>query len=66
MRAWLRVVTLALGIAFLGVVIWVTTQSTITRRTDYGRVSAVMLYPLSLPMAFDAGGTRCSWRSAWP
>ena len=29
-RAWLRVLTLALGIVFLAVVIWVTTQSGIT------------------------------------
>jgi TRAP-type C4-dicarboxylate transport system permease small subunit len=51
MRAWVRVVTLALGVAFLAVVIWVTTQSASTAYR-YGRVSAVMLYPLWLPMAF--------------
>jgi TRAP-type mannitol/chloroaromatic compound transport system permease small subunit len=33
------------------VVIWVTTQSAFTAYR-YGRVSAVMLYPLWLPMAF--------------
>ena len=54
-RAWLRVVTLALGVAFLGVVIWVTIQSGITA-WRYGRVSAVMLYPLWLPMLFIPAG----------
>ena len=48
-RAWLRVVTLALGVVFLAVVIWVTTQSALTA-WRYGRVSAVMLYPLWWPM----------------
>jgi TRAP-type C4-dicarboxylate transport system permease small subunit len=48
-RAWLRVFTLVLGIAFLAGVVWVTTQSGITA-WRYGRVSAVMLYPLWLPM----------------
>jgi TRAP-type uncharacterized transport system fused permease subunit len=48
-RARLRLVTLALGIAFLGIVIWVTTHSAITA-FNYGRVSAVMLYPLWPPM----------------
>ena len=48
-RAWLRVVNLALGILFLAVVIWVTAQSTLTA-FRYGRVSAVMLYPLWVPM----------------
>jgi len=54
-RAWLRVLTLALGVAFLAVVIWVTTQSASTA-FRYGRVSAVMLYPLWLPMAFIPAG----------
>lgn len=54
-RAWLRAVTLALGIVFLAVVIWVTTQSGITA-LRYGRVSAVMLYPLWLPMLFIPAG----------
>ncbi len=54
-RAWLRVVTLLLGIAFLAVVIWVTTQSAVTA-WRYGRVSAVMLYPFWLPMAIIPGG----------
>ncbi len=54
-RAWLRVVTLALGIVFLAVVIWVTTQSGITA-FGYGRVSAVMLYPLWLPMLLVPAG----------
>ncbi len=44
-RAWLRVVTLAVGLALLGVVCWVTTQSVLTAYR-YQRVSAVMLYPL--------------------
>jgi TRAP-type C4-dicarboxylate transport system permease small subunit len=48
-RARLRVVTLALGVVFLAVVIWVTTQSALTA-WRYGRVSAVMLYPLWWPM----------------
>jgi TRAP-type C4-dicarboxylate transport system permease small subunit len=54
-RAWLRLLTLALGIALLAVVIWVTTQSAYTAYR-YGRVSAVMLYPLWLPMAFIPAG----------
>ena len=54
-RAWLRVLTLALGIVFLAVVIWVTTQSGITA-WRYGRVSAVMLYPLWLPMLIIPAG----------
>src|SRR5439155_24472842 len=41
-RAWLRVVTLGLGVVFLAVVIWVTVQSGITA-FRYGRVSTVML-----------------------
>jgi len=45
LRAWLRVVTLALGLLLLGVVCWVTTQSALTAYR-YQRVSAVMLYPL--------------------
>jgi TRAP-type C4-dicarboxylate transport system permease small subunit len=54
-RARLRVVTLALGVAFLALVIWVTTQSALTAYR-YGRVSAVMLYPLWLPMAAIPAG----------
>jgi TRAP-type C4-dicarboxylate transport system permease small subunit len=54
-RAWLRVLTLILGVAFLAIVIWVTTQSAYTAYR-YGRVSAVMLYPLWLPMAFIPAG----------
>ena len=54
-RAWLRVVTLALAVVFLAIVIWVTTQSALTAHR-YGRVSAVMLYPLWLPMAFVPAG----------
>jgi TRAP-type C4-dicarboxylate transport system permease small subunit len=54
-RAWLRLGTLVLGLVFLAVVIWVTTQSAITAYR-YGRVSAVMLYPLWLPMAFIPAG----------
>ncbi|MBI3635174.1 MAG: TRAP transporter small permease [Candidatus Rokubacteria bacterium] len=55
MRARLRVFTLALGVVFLAVVIWVTTQSALTA-ARYGRVSAVMLYPLWLPMAVIPAG----------
>ena len=44
-RAWLRVVTLLLGLAFLGVVCWVTLQSALTAYR-YQRVSVVMLYAL--------------------
>ena len=54
-RAWLRVITLLLGAVLLVVVIWVTTQSAMTAYR-YGRVSAVMLYPLWLPMAFIPAG----------
>jgi len=54
-RAWLRLITLLLGVAFLAVVIWVTTQSAVTAYR-YGRVSAVMLYPLWLPMALIPAG----------
>jgi TRAP-type C4-dicarboxylate transport system permease small subunit len=54
-RAWLRVGTLLLGVAFLAIVIWVTTQSALTA-FRYGRVSAVMLYPLWLPMGFVPAG----------
>ena len=45
LRAWLRVVTLLLGLLFLGVICWVTMQSALTAY-HYQRVSAVMLYPL--------------------
>ena len=55
LRAWLRLGTLALGVVFLAVVIWVTTQSAYTAYR-YGRVSAVMLYPLWLPMACIPAG----------
>jgi TRAP-type C4-dicarboxylate transport system permease small subunit len=48
-RAWLRLLNLALGLLFLAVVIWVTTQSALTAYR-YGRVSAVLLYPLWVPM----------------
>jgi TRAP-type C4-dicarboxylate transport system permease small subunit len=54
-RAWLRVGTLALGVVVLAVVIWVTTQSALTAYR-FGRVSAVMLYPLWLPMAWIPAG----------
>lgn len=54
-RAWLRVVTLALGVVLLAVVMWVTGQSALTAYR-YGRVSAVMLYPLSLPMLIIPAG----------
>ena len=54
-RAWLRVVTLGVGVVFLAVVIWVTVQSGITA-FRYGRVSTVMLYPLWLPMLLIPAG----------
>lgn len=54
-RAWLRVVTLGLGVAFLAVVIWVTSQSALAA-WRYGRVSAVMLYPLWWPMLLIPAG----------
>jgi C4-dicarboxylate transporter DctQ subunit len=54
-RAWLRLITLTLGVLLLVVVMWVTTQSTYTA-FRYGRVSAVMLYPLWFPMAFIPAG----------
>lgn len=44
-RAWLRLVTLTIGVIFLAVILWVTAQSTLTAYR-YGRVSAVMLYPI--------------------
>ena len=49
-RARLRVAGLVLGLVFLGIVIWTTAQSALTAYR-YGRVSAVMLYPLWAPMA---------------
>lgn len=54
-RAWLRAVTLTIGIVFLAVVIWVTTQSALTA-FRYGRVSAVLLYPLWVPMLMIPAG----------
>jgi len=54
-RAWLRVVNLVIGIGFLAVVIWVTIQSALTA-FRYGRVSAVMLYPLWAPMLMIPAG----------
>ena len=54
-RAALRVLTLLLGVVFLSIVIWVTTQSAVTAY-QYGRVSAVMLYPLWVPMAVIPAG----------
>lgn len=54
-RARLRVLSLLLALAFLSVVIWVSTQSALTA-LRYGRVSAVMLYPLALPMLVIPAG----------
>lgn len=54
-RAWLRVVSLLLGLALLCVVSWVTTQSALTAYR-YERVSAVMLYPIWLPMLLIPSG----------
>ncbi len=50
-RARLRVLTLSLGCVLILIVTWVTLKTTLTA-FDYGRLSAVMLYPLWLPMAF--------------
>lgn len=49
LRARLRAVSLGLGLIFLAIVIWTTAQSALTAYR-YGRVSAVMLYPLWAPM----------------
>jgi TRAP-type C4-dicarboxylate transport system permease small subunit len=54
-RAWLRAVGLVLGLAFVLVVIWTTTQSALTAYR-YGRVSTVMLYPLWAPMLVIPAG----------
>jgi TRAP-type C4-dicarboxylate transport system permease small subunit len=54
-RAWLRTLTLGLGILFLAIVIWVTTVSAFTA-ASYGRVSTVMPYPLAWPMALIPAG----------
>lgn len=54
-RAWLRVATLALGILLIATVIWTTAQSAVTAHR-FGRVSAVMLYPLWLPMLLIPAG----------
>ena len=54
-RAWLRAINLMIGIVFLAVVIWVTTQSALTA-LRYGRVSAVLLYPLWVPMLLIPAG----------
>lgn len=48
-RAWLRALALVLGLVFLAIVMWTTAQSALTAYR-YGRVSAVMLYPLWAPM----------------
>jgi TRAP-type C4-dicarboxylate transport system permease small subunit len=48
-RGWLRVLTLLIGIALLTVVSWVTLQTALSA-FRLQRVSAVMLYPLWLPM----------------
>src|SRR5260370_39017855 len=54
-RAWLRLATLALGVVFLAVVIWVTARSALSAY-GFGRLSAVMLYPLWLPLAIVPAG----------
>jgi C4-dicarboxylate transporter DctQ subunit len=54
-RAGLRLVTLAVGEVFVLVVAWVTGQSALTAYR-YGRVSAVMLYPLWVPMLIIPAG----------
>jgi TRAP-type C4-dicarboxylate transport system permease small subunit len=55
LQAGLRLVTLALGLGFVLVVAWVTAQSALTAYR-YGRVSAVMLYPLWIPMLIIPAG----------
>jgi TRAP-type C4-dicarboxylate transport system permease small subunit len=54
-QAGLRVVTLAVGVAFLAIVSWVTGLSALTAYR-YGRVSTVMLYPIWIPMALIPTG----------
>ncbi len=54
-RAWLRVVTLGLGIALLLAMSWVTWLS-VLEAWEQGRVSTVMLYPIWLPMALIPTG----------
>ena len=44
-RAWCRVLSLGAGIGVVGVLSWVTLESTLTA-VRYGRVTTVMLYPL--------------------
>ena len=51
----LRVVTLSIGIAILGVIIYETTLSTLAA-LETGRVSAVMAWPLWPPMLFIPAG----------
>jgi TRAP-type C4-dicarboxylate transport system permease small subunit len=55
LRAWLRVATLALGVLLIATIIWTTAQSAATAyRLE--RVSAVMLYPIWLPMLLIPAG----------
>jgi TRAP-type C4-dicarboxylate transport system permease small subunit len=54
-RAWLRAAGLLIGSAFLLVVVWTTAQSALTAYR-YGRVSAVMLYPMWVPMLIIPAG----------
>lgn len=54
-RAWLRVVTLGLGIALLLAMSGVTWLS-VREAWEQGRVSTVMLYPIWLPMALIPTG----------
>jgi TRAP-type C4-dicarboxylate transport system permease small subunit len=44
-RAWCRILSLVIGVVVVGVLAWVTVESTLTAYR-YGRVSTVMLYPL--------------------
>ncbi len=55
-RAYLRVITLSLGVVLLGVIFWVTLQSALAA-WRIGRVSAVMLYPLWPTMLLIPAGT---------
>ncbi len=54
-RAWLRLATLLVGVAFLAVVTWTTTESVMTAYR-HARVSTVMLYPIWVPMALIPAG----------
>jgi TRAP-type C4-dicarboxylate transport system permease small subunit len=54
-RAWLRAAGVLVACVFLLAVMWTTAQSALTAYR-YGRVSAVMLYPLWMPMLIIPAG----------